>query len=215
MRLAILPILLTAACAAGVATPPAQTPASEFTAIPVDLPTAEELKQVALVLKVSVLRDGRYLIDGAALPSDDAISDRVRAALKDDPKLRVIIAADKGVPFDRVIRAMDRIVRGGALHVAFAVAPAEGVRPQAIGNDWACPFPPEADKPEVNEARVPVVITVSASGAVERVDVSEDPGHGFAAAATRCASAQRFSPGRDSDGRPVRATTNVVVHFVR
>ena len=79
--------------------------------------------------------------------------------------------------------------------------------PLSEGGNWACPFPPEADAEQIDYARVGVVVTVGPDGLAKSVTVTTDPGHGFGAAARRCAQGQRYQPGLDSTGKPVTRTT--------
>ena len=87
--------------------------------------------------------------------------------------------------------------------------------PQNRG-DWPCAFPPEADAEQIHFARVRIVVTVGARGRAESVVVQSDPGHGFAAAARRCALRQRYEVGLDRWGKPVtRTTPPITVTFTR
>jgi protein TonB len=82
--------------------------------------------------------------------------------------------------------------------------------------NWSCPWPPEADAEKIDEVTVSIRVVVSVSGAVEAVTVLSDPGHGFGQAATACALRSRFTPARDREGRPVRATSPpILVRFTR
>jgi len=85
----------------------------------------------------------------------------------------------------------------------------------AGGPDWRCPFPSEAEEEGMNVASTTLSIVVDPRGTAERVTVLSDPGHGFGAAARRCARGKRYVPARGSDGRVVRDTLVVIVRFVR
>jgi protein TonB len=81
-----------------------------------------------------------------------------------------------------------------------------------------CGFPPEADAQQVDFAVVKLVVTVAPDGSVGDVTVlSEQPaGLGFGERAKRCATRARFTPGLDSDGKPIRKTTPPIrVNFTR
>jgi len=83
------------------------------------------------------------------------------------------------------------------------------------GKEWNCPFPPEADGEGTDDAVATIRVAVSASGKVERVSVLSDPGHGFGAAAERCATSREWSAAVDRGGRAVRGERVVAVRFVR
>jgi protein TonB len=90
-------------------------------------------------------------------------------------------------------------------------------RPAALGGgkDWNCPFPPEADAAQIDEARVTLQLHVVADGTADDVTVLKDPGNGFGRVARQCALRQRHSPALDHDGNSIASTFKVVVHFTR
>ncbi len=82
--------------------------------------------------------------------------------------------------------------------------------------DWNCPFPPEADSEQIDQAFPTIQVAVRADGSPERVTVLSDPGHGFGRAATRCAMQQRYSAAMDHDGNPIPGLTkSISVRFER
>lgn len=81
--------------------------------------------------------------------------------------------------------------------------------------DWNCPFPPEADINGVDRAVTTLRVELSGQGTVIRVAVVRDPGHGFGAAARRCALGKRYNPALDRNGRPIPAALLINVRFVR
>jgi protein TonB len=82
--------------------------------------------------------------------------------------------------------------------------------------DWNCPFPPEADSEQIDQAFPTIQVAVRADGSPERVTVLSDPGHGFGRAATRCAMQQRYSTAMDHDGNPIPGLTkSISVRFER
>jgi protein TonB len=90
--------------------------------------------------------------------------------------------------------------------------------PQFVGGlSWSnCPFPPEADADQMDQARVMISVTVRPDGSPLSVKVVSDPGHGFGRAARICALSRRYSPGLDKVGNPLTATTPpFVVRFTR
>lgn len=82
-------------------------------------------------------------------------------------------------------------------------------RPASIpGGSWSnCPFPPEADAEQIDEAMASVVVTVRPDGTPLSVRVVSDPGHGFGRQARTCALGKRYTPGLDRDGNPTTSTT--------
>ena len=86
-----------------------------------------------------------------------------------------------------------------------------------LGDDWSnCPFPPEADAEQQNQAVVRLVIVVGPDGRPSSVNVLSDPGYGFGQAARQCAMRKRYTPGLDALGKPVsKATPPFRVRFQR
>ena len=84
------------------------------------------------------------------------------------------------------------------------------------GASWNCPFPPEADADQIDEARVSLIVTVRPDGTPASVNVVNDPGHGFGRAARMCALTRRFSPTLDRAGQAITgATAPFIVRFTR
>ncbi|MFW6067054.1 MAG: TonB family protein [Myxococcota bacterium] len=82
--------------------------------------------------------------------------------------------------------------------------------------NWECAWPEDAVAMDIYEQTVVLRVVVRADGRAESVRVLDDPGHGFAEAAARCAKRTRFTPARDAGGRPVRATSPPIrVRFER
>ena len=94
-------------------------------AVPLDLPHAAHGEEVQVVLSVILPVRGPMLVNGAALLNEEALADRARAALADDPELRAVIQADGQVPHWRVIRALDQLKGAGLTRIAFGALPAE------------------------------------------------------------------------------------------
>jgi protein TonB len=97
--------------------------------------------------------------------------------------------------------------------------PAASDRSSAVSlesENWSCPWPREAEAQQIDEQTVVLRVIVDSSGAPERATVLSDPGHGFGAAAAACAMRTRFTPARDRDGQPMRATSPPIrVRFTR
>jgi len=97
-------------------------------AVPLDLPHAAHGEEVQVVLSVIVPVRGPMLVNGAALPNDDALEDQARAALASDRDLRAVIQADGDVPHRRVIHVLDLLKGAGLTRVAFGALPDERQR---------------------------------------------------------------------------------------
>ena len=79
--------------------------------------------------------------------------------------------------------------------------------------DWTCRLPSEALARGMRQADVIVRVDVDARGKLVNVTPVRDPGYGFFREASRCAAARRWLPALDRNGRPVRASQLVRVHF--
>jgi protein TonB len=89
-------------------------------------------------------------------------------------------------------------------------------RHASIGNrEWRCPFPPEADTAQIDEAYVTLQIEVKADGTAESVRVLSDPGNGFGREARRFAMNQRYTTELDRQGNAIAGTIKTRVHFQR
>ncbi len=84
------------------------------------------------------------------------------------------------------------------------------------GGEWSCPFPPEADTAQIDEAYVTLQVDVKPDGSPGAVRVMSDPGNGFGREARRCAMGKRYSTALDHDGNSIAGTTKPFrVHFSR
>ncbi|WP_437594593.1 energy transducer TonB [Sorangium sp. So ce1000] len=89
--------------------------------------------------------------------------------------------------------------------------------PGLIGSsNWNCPFPPEADVDQIDQAKVVLMVMVRPDGSPLSVKVVSDPGHGFGRSARMCALGMRYRPGKDRSGASIAATTPpITVNFTR
>jgi protein TonB len=88
--------------------------------------------------------------------------------------------------------------------------------PAPVAKSWSCPFPPEADRANIDFARSRIAVTVGEDGRPRAVSVLSDPGNGFGRAARRCAMTQSYAFALDPAGRPRTATTApITVTFTR
>jgi protein TonB len=84
------------------------------------------------------------------------------------------------------------------------------------GKAWDCPFPAEADSEQIDDAVAKIRVSVAPDGAPARVEVVQDPGHGFGRAARQCAMRRRYLAALDRDGAPVPGVTSAItVRFTR
>ncbi len=86
----------------------------------------------------------------------------------------------------------------------------------AGGAEWSnCPFPPEADTAQIDEAFVTIEIDVRADGTPANARVLRDPGNGFGREAVRFAMTQRYDSALDRTGNRIPGNLKVRVHFSR
>jgi protein TonB len=86
----------------------------------------------------------------------------------------------------------------------------------ANGADWSnCPFPPEADTAQIDQAYVTIEISVRADGVPIHAAVLSDPGNGFGRETVRYAMTQRYHPALDRAGNPIAGMLKVRVRFSR
>ena len=78
-----------------------------------------------------------------------------------------------------------------------------------------CPFPPEADVDNIDQAAVLVQVTVSPDGRPGAVKIVSDPGHGFGRAARACAMQRSYQTALDREGKPVGGVFTANVTFAR
>jgi biopolymer transport protein TolR len=94
-------------------------------AVPLDLPHAAHGEEVQVVLSIIVPLRGPLLVDGVPLSSDEAHTEKARAAAARDPDLRAVIQAVGDLPHRRVIRVLDDLKGAGITRVAFGALPDE------------------------------------------------------------------------------------------
>jgi protein TonB len=94
---------------------------------------------------------------------------------------------------------------------------ADKSRPPSVVGDsnWNCPFPLEADVDRISHAIATIRVDVDAGDKVTRVDVLQDPAHGFGEAARRCAMGKSWRAAQNRDGIPVAGSITVRVRFIR
>lgn len=89
--------------------------------------------------------------------------------------------------------------------------------PVGLGTtDWSCPWPAAADDADIDEQAVTLRVRVASSGKPLTAQVLTHPGHGFAAAAHKCALQMRYTPARNRKGHVIEALSPPIrVHFIR
>jgi len=80
---------------------------------------------------------------------------------------------------------------------------------------WDCPFPSEAESEGIERAKAVLRVEIDALGQPKKVDVTDDPGHGFGREARRCAMRRRWTGRLDRSGAPAADAVTVVVSFER
>src|SRR5215472_6038567 len=92
--------------------------------VPLDLPKAATgTSDVQVVFSIILAADGRALVDGKAIPNDDAILQLARDAATQHPDLRAVIKADAAVTHGRVIHVLDLLKQAHVNKIAFGVTP--------------------------------------------------------------------------------------------
>jgi biopolymer transport protein ExbD len=90
-------------------------------AISVDLPSAAaEGESVASTLNIIIEADGQMLLDGEHA-DDEVVAARVRAEKEGDAKVQAVIAADRTVPYERVMHAIDLVKQNGVTSFALSI----------------------------------------------------------------------------------------------
>lgn len=92
------------------------------TAIPLDLPKANESEEQQTVLSIELPEDGSVHVNGEAAEAEQ-LEGLARKELDEDPELRAVIQADGDVSHRRVMRVMDELRAGGLTRVAFGTQP--------------------------------------------------------------------------------------------
>lgn len=85
----------------------------------------------------------------------------------------------------------------------------------AGSGEWRCPFPPEADADQVDDASAVIEVVVGASGRATGASILQDPGHGFGREARACALRESYVPALDREGRAVASSKKFRVKFER
>jgi len=96
------------------------TPIINMPSIPVNLPKAVTIEAKERNISVTYANDGRVAINTQVVSWEQLIP-RLRSMLKRDPKVLVIIRADRDVPYGEVEKIFDLVVKhAGAKRIAVA-----------------------------------------------------------------------------------------------
>ena len=97
----------------------------------VELPKAASGGQtVATTLNIIVTKDGELLLDGTPT-DDDGLAAVVKAEKAKDEKAQAVIAADKSVPYGRVVKVIDIVKLNGITSFALNIERATAGTPVA------------------------------------------------------------------------------------
>lgn len=89
--------------------------------IQVDLPAAASGGEtVESTLNIIITKDGEFYVDGIKATEDD-LTYKVRTEHQKNPKLQAVIAADQGVTYNYVVRAIDLVKENGVTSFALNV----------------------------------------------------------------------------------------------
>lgn len=92
--------------------------------VPLDLPKAATgTSDLQVVFSIVLAADGRAMVDGKSIASDDAILQLSRDAQSQHPDLRAVIKADSAVTHGRVIHVLDLLKQAHVNKIAFGVTP--------------------------------------------------------------------------------------------
>lgn len=125
--------------------------------------------------------------------------------------------ASSGTSKTPVSSDIDRVGDGKNKGTTGGVSPKDLSSPPSATEDtnWNCPFPLEADVERIRNATTTIRVSVNAADTLVRVDIVQDPGHGFGEAARRCAMGKSWRSARYREGRPTAGSVMVRVQFVR
>jgi biopolymer transport protein ExbD len=92
--------------------------------VPLDLPKAATgTSDVQVVFSIVLAADGRAMVDGKSIATDDAILQLARDSQSQHPDLRAVIKADSAVTHGRVIHVLDLLKQAHVNKIAFGVTP--------------------------------------------------------------------------------------------
>ncbi len=97
----------------------------------VELPRAASGGEaVSTTLNIIVTKDGDLILDGTEV-DEQGLANVVKAEREKDPQAQAVIAADKSVPYGRVVRVIDIVKTNGITTFALNIERAAGGTPTA------------------------------------------------------------------------------------
>ena len=81
-----------------------------------DLPSAKSVKQQVPGVVVRIDKNQRVYLENQRI-TESALSSQIANRLKNDPKTKVVLQADRLTPYSHVIRVLDKIRLGGGYDV--------------------------------------------------------------------------------------------------
>ena len=122
MKRVALAVLLALASCKRITGDTGPAPSASVAVLEMDLPRAVVSDEfVHVVLAVDVNADGTYAVNGERVPENEIMKRALREREK-APDVRAVIRADRTVPYQRVITAMDALRQAGISRLAFAVS---------------------------------------------------------------------------------------------
>lgn len=95
-------------------------------AVPLDLPRAASGEQVQVIFSVLMPPDGRVLVNGGPVLSDELLVEKAKQALVETPELRAVIHADGAVSHRQVMHVIDKLKTAGISRIAFGTVAEPG-----------------------------------------------------------------------------------------
>jgi biopolymer transport protein ExbD len=86
-----------------------------------DLPSSKTAEKTPPSVMVQLTKDGELLFQGQTTPPE-VLEARIRALVTSKPDTAVVVAADKAIPFEKVVGLIDRLKTAGVKRLALATA---------------------------------------------------------------------------------------------
>jgi len=116
-----------------------------------------------------------------------------------------------------IARDREQVARGGRGSGGPSGSAPDRSQPARLpARNWDCDWPRQADTLGIDEQAVLLRVDLDARGRATGVQVLDDPGNGFGAAALACARSARYEPARDRSGAPTASSLGPIrVRFTR
>ena len=92
-----------------------------------DLPKAATGNEVQQVFSLSLTSDGKTVVNGAHVSTDQDLLAQAQRSLTQNPDLRAVIQADGAVAHRTVMHSLDILRQAGVSRIAFGVQHTEGI----------------------------------------------------------------------------------------